>query len=165
MRSDRCSNGLVASARVAAMPVEVRYIVFQLGETEALLRHGLAKLGRACPPGRLVCLAARRSHFEFLYNSGQTAALSPAELFAAVLWHCQKRRIPIAQQFQKRFEIDDRRLILVSGDVARGRAATDALGGLDPSPRCPLCAESPDGCVLARTDAGAAAPALAAKGD
>ncbi len=151
----------VFSVMVIQMPVEARYLVFQLAETETLLRTGLVKLGRTAPPGRLACMAARRSHFVFLYDSGRTARLSPAELFAAVLWHCQKQRIPIPQQFQKRFEIFDRRLVLVSGDLARAQSAAEALGDLDLSPNCPLCAGGSGGCVLDRAEEEPAGAALA----
>jgi hypothetical protein len=135
------------------MPIETRYIVFSLPETETLLRDGFAKLGVSCPPGRLVCMTARDASFVFLYNSGRKARLSPAELFVAVLWYCQRNRVPVARQVGKRLELLDRCLVLVSGDLARARPAGEALRELEPPPNCALCAVGAECCGRDRADA------------
>jgi hypothetical protein len=131
------------------MPKETRYIVFSLGETEAVLRRGLVQLNRTCPPGRLRCMAARRSGFVFVYDGGRTVQLPPAELFAAVLWHCQAHRIPIAHQFEKRFEILGRQLVLVSGALAHARPAAQAIGGPAETDACALCVAEGGRCPVA----------------
>jgi len=121
------------------MPKETRYIVFSLGETEAVLRRGLGKLKRTPPPGRLRCMGQRPAGFVFVYDGGRTVELAPAELFAAVLWHCQAHHIPIAHQFEKRFEILGRQLVLVSGALAHARPAAQAIGGPAATDACALC--------------------------
>ncbi len=100
------------------MPVEARYVVFSLEETEGLMRRFAHARDVALPDGRLISVEEDADGYRFTFENDfsrkRTLTLNASVVVAAVLLDCRHQRLPVARTFTKRIEASGTTLTLVA---------------------------------------------------
>lgn len=113
------------------MPVEARYVVFSLDETEGLMRRFAHARSLDLPEGRLVRVEEAADGYRFTFQNDfsrkRTLTLNASVVIAAVLLDCRHQRLPVARHFDKRIEASGTTLTLVATSGCDAVPVAEAL--------------------------------------